>query len=94
MGITEETRRESYEAEKPVIPTHGVRVLTVLNDGPMTASEITEVLLAHGLIPFFNRGFVAPRLTELRQKGLVEPCGRRKATRTDRTEAVWRRTNQ
>lgn len=94
MSITEETRRESYEAGQPVFPTHKVRVLYVLRQGPKTASEITEELLALGLIPFYNRGFVAPRLTELRQQGLVEPCGRRKATRGDRTEAVWRRTDQ
>ena len=93
-NITMETRREAYEAEQPVMPTHRSRVLMVLREGPMTASEITEVLLENQLIPYFNRGFVAPRLTELRKMGLVEPCGRRKATRSDRTEAVWRRTAQ
>lgn len=57
----------------------------------MTASEITEELLKAGKITYFNRNFVAPRLTELKQSGVIEVVGRRRATRSDATEAVWAR---
>ena len=57
----------------------------------MTASEITEELVAAGEIPYFNRNYVAPRLTEMKQMGILKTVGRRKATRSDATEAVWAR---
>lgn len=57
----------------------------------LTASEITEELVAAGRIPYFNRNYVAPRLTELKEIGILTTVGRRKATRSDATEAVWAR---
>lgn len=59
----------------------------------MTASEITEELVAAGEIPYFNRNYVAPRLTEMKQMGILKTVGRRKATRSDATEAVWARVH-
>lgn len=67
-------------------------MLEVLGGREMTVSEITEELVTAGKVPYFNRNYVAPRLTELKDMGIVETCGRRKATRSDATEAVWRRT--
>ena len=40
----------------------------------MTASEITEELVAAGEIPYFNRNYVAPRLTEMKQMGILKTC--------------------
>lgn len=88
---TRETRRQSYDA---IIPKRGKRcrlILETLGDRRMTASEITEELVQTGRIPYFNRNYVAPRLTELKEMGVVETVGRRKATRSDVTEAVWAR---
>lgn len=88
---TRETRRQSYDA---IIPKRGKRcrlILDTLGDRRMTASEITEELVQAGKIPYFNRNYVAPRLTELKEMGVVETVGRRKATRSDATEAVWAR---
>lgn len=88
---TRETRRQSYDA---IIPKRGKRcrlILETLGDRRMTASEITEELVQAGRIPYFNRNYVAPRLTELKEMGVVETVGRRKATRSDATEAVWAR---
>lgn len=47
--------------------------------------------VAAGRIPYFNRNYVAPRLTELKEIGILTTVGRRKATRSDATEAVWAR---
>ena len=90
--ITKETRRESYDAILPKVKDRARLVLETLGSRSMTVSEITEELVAAGRIPYFNRNYVAPRLTELKDRGIVETCGRRKATRSDATEAVWRRT--
>ena len=88
---TKETRRESYDAILPKVKERARLILETLGDKEMTVSEITEELVSSGKIPYFNRNYVAPRLTELKDMGIVETCGRRKATRSDATEAVWRR---
>ena len=90
---TKETRRESYEAVLPKVKERARLILETLGSREMTVSEITEELVSSGKIPYFNRNYVAPRLTELKDMGIVETCGRRKATRSDATEAVWRRVN-
>ena len=88
---TKQTRRESYENVLPKVKERARLVLETLGGRSMTVSEITEELVAAGRIPYFNRNYVAPRLTELKDMGIVETCGRRKATRSDATEAVRRR---
>ena len=88
---TRETRRQSYDA---IIPKRGKRcrlILETLGSRQMTASEITEELVTAAKIPYFNRNYVAPRLTELKEMGVLETVGRRKATRSEATEAVWAR---
>ena len=90
---TKETRRESYEAVLPKVKDRARLILETLGDKEMTVSEITEELVSSGKIPYFNRNYVAPRLTELKDMGIVETCGRRKSTRSNATEAIWRRVN-
>lgn len=88
---TRETRRASYDAVLPKVNDRAKLVLETLGDKEMTVSEITDCLVDAGKIPYFNRNFVAPRLTELKDMGVVETCGRRKSTRSGATEAVWRK---
>lgn len=88
---TKETRRASYEAILPKVNKRCAQILEVLGSRDMTVSEITDELEATGKIPYYNRNYVAPRLTELKDMGVVETCGRRKSTRSPATEAVWRR---
>ena len=90
---TKETRRESYDAILPKVKERARLILETLGSKEMTVSEITEELVSSGKIPYFNRNYVAPRLTELKDMGVVETCGRKKATRSDAKEAVWRRVN-
>lgn len=57
---TKETRRRSYDA---VLPKRAARcrlILETLGNRELTASEITEELVAAGRIPYFNRNYVAP----------------------------------
>ena len=90
---TKETRRESYEAVLPKAKDRARLILETLGSREMTVSEITEELVSSKKIPYFNRNYVAPRLTELKDMGVVETCGRKKSTRSDATEAIWRRVN-
>ena len=73
---TKETRRRSYDA---VLPKRAARcrlILETLGNRELTASEITEELVAAGRIPYFNRNYVAPRLTELKEIGILRTVGR------------------
>ena len=88
---TRETQRQSYDAVLPKREKRCRLILETLGAREMTASEITEELVAAGEIPYFNRNYVAPRLTEMKQMGILKTVGRRKATRSDATEAVWAR---
>ena len=88
---TKETRRKSYAAVLPKVNSRCRLILETLGAREMTVSEITDKLVEAGRIPYFNRNYVAPRLTELKDMGVVETCGRRKSTRSTATEAVWRR---
>lgn len=88
---TKETRRESYEAVLPKVKDRARLILATLGNRELTVSEITDELVAAGEIPYYNRNYVAPRLTELKDMGIVETCGRRKSTHSPATEAVWRR---
>lgn len=88
-----ETRRQSYDAVLPKREKRCRLILETLGAREMTASEITEELVAAGEIPYFNRNYVAPRLTEMKQMGILKTVGRRKATRSDATEAVWARVH-
>lgn len=90
-AITKETRRESYEEVLPKCKERSRQILEVLGTRSMTVSEITDELVAAGRIPFFNRNYVAPRLSELKDMGVVKTVGRRKATHSNATEAVWQR---
>ena len=91
---TKETRRASYEAVLPKVTERRRLILATLGSREMTVSEITDELVEKGLLPYYNRNYVAPRLSELKKKDVVETCGRRKSTRSSATEAVWRRKEQ
>ena len=90
---TKETRRESYDAILPKVKERARLILETLGSKEMTVSEITEELVNSGKIPYFNRNYVAPRITEMKDMGILETCGRRSSTRSSATEAVWRRVS-
>lgn len=88
---TQQTRKESYEAILPKVKDRSRLILETLGSREMSVSEITDELVAAGRIPYYNRNYVAPRLSELKDMGVVETCGRKKSTHSDASEAVWRR---
>ena len=81
--ITKETRQESYV----VRPKRTVQILAVLGEREMTAREIAYEM------GYSDLNAVKPRLTELKEIGIVEVVGKKKDLVTDRNVAVWRKVN-
>ena len=94
MNITEETRRESYEAVKPTIMRRRAVILEILGTREMTATEIAEMLYIRGVTPFYERNFAAPRLTELKAAGKVKTVGKRLCGKTGRKNSIWKQVEQ
>lgn len=90
-AITRQTRRQSYNEVLPKVKERSRLILQTLGSREMTVSEITDELVIKGILPYYNRNYVAPRLSELKAEGIVETCDRRKSTKSQATEAVWRR---
>lgn len=56
----------------------------------LTAKQIAVKLYDKGLAPDSDRNHVSPRLTELMEKGIVEPIGKTLCEYTGRKVTVWR----
>lgn len=56
----------------------------------LTAKQIAVLMYKNGFIPTAERNFSAPRLTELCEKGIVEPIGKTLCEYTGRKVTVWR----
>ena len=66
------------------------QIIECLREKPQqTAKELACSMLAKGYIPYCDRGFTAPRLTELTQKGVVEPVGKKECKWTHKMVAVY-----
>jgi len=90
-NITDETRRESYEAAKVDAAARRrviLEILTEHRDG-MTAREVAGELHRRGITPTNERNFAAPRLTELYKDGKIKVTGKKLCSQTGRNVAVW-----
>lgn len=56
---------------------------------PLTAKEIAVFMFSKGYTPTTERNFSAPRLTEMSQKGIVEPVGKKKCSYTGKMVSVY-----
>ena len=55
----------------------------------LSAKQIAVIMCKMGMIPTTERNFTAPRLTEMTQKGLVEPVGRTTCEYTGKSVTVY-----
>ena len=95
MDLTKETRLDSYEQIANVVEIRKKMILNALSkNGEMTAQEIATELYKSGHIPSDERNFTAPRLTELRKEGKVEPIEKKLCTKTGRKVTVWALKNK
>lgn len=74
--VTFETRAESNEKVDRKVRYN--QIIEILRDStrPMSAKEIAIEMKERGYSTISERNLSAPRLTELSQKGIVEPCGK------------------
>lgn len=85
---TLETRGDSHE--KVDKSKRYSQIIECLLECPqMTAKEIAVVMMQKGYIPTSERNFTAPRLTEMSQKGIVEPVGKKLCEYTGHKVAVY-----
>lgn len=61
----------------------------VLRKGDFTAKEIAEIIYQEGYIPYPVRQAVAPRLTELEIKGIVETVGSKEDHETHKHVSIY-----
>lgn len=90
-GTVKDNRRKAWDGIHPKENERRKLVLDILGDNEMTVSEMVEELLKQGKIAYFNRNYVAPRVTELKDMGVICAAGSRMGTRSNRMETVWKR---
>lgn len=88
-GITKQTRRKSYDGIRTRSGERCKLILETLGNRSMTVEEITDELVAAGHLKYYDRNFVAPRLTELKGAGVLEVVGKKPSKRTGKNTAVW-----
>ena len=85
---TLETRHDSHET----VDKHKryQQIMEVLSEcGPLTAKECADVLFHKGLLPSNERNYAAPRMTELSERGFVEPIGKKPCKWSGKMVAVY-----
>ena len=86
---TLETRADSHDAvDKQKRYKQIIECLTEKREG-LTAKECAVLMMEKGYIPTSERNHSAPRLTELSQKGVVEPIGKKVCRFTGKKVAVY-----
>lgn len=87
---TLETRHEANEkVDRKVRYSQIIECLTQYGSLGLTAKECAEVMFQKGYIPTNERNFCAPRMTELCEKGIVEPIGKKTCRWTGKKVAVY-----
>ena len=83
MSITAETRREAYYETQESAPTRRKEIYQrLLSGGPMTADTLMAAM------GYINPNSVRPRLTELKQSGLVRAVGKAR-NRAGKNVSLW-----
>lgn len=88
--ITYETRGEANESVDRRKRYAQIReCLEESGEDGLTAKECAVMMMEKGFIPTSERNFTAPRLTEMAEKGIVEPVGKKKCQYTGKTVSVY-----
>lgn len=85
---TFDTRGEANESVNKI--KRYTQIIECLKENSeMTAKEIAVRMREKGYIPTSERDFTAPRLTEMSQRGIVEPTGKKTCQYTGHKVAVY-----
>ena len=88
IKIPIECRREAFEKVDKQRLYNAIK--DVLKDGNYTAREIASILFKKGITISSGRQSVAPRLTELKKKGIVEEVEKKYDTLTKVNVSVYK----
>lgn len=94
MSIIHETRCEGHKSVLDKKTERQKLILDILGDRQMTVSEVVKAMLDSGVISYYDRNFVAPRLTELKEAGKVKVVGKRTCIMSGKMIAVWERVDK
>ena len=89
--ITQQTRQMSFNDIQEKQPVRYELILEHL-DRPKTAKELAVELFDLGLTYSDERNMVAPRLTELENRNIVQVIGKKKCKYTGKMVAVYQKT--
>ena len=85
---TFDTRHDAHEMVNKKI--RYIQIIECLKEQPnQTAKELACMMVAKGYVPYADRNFTAPRLTELCYEGTVEVVGKKECKWTHRTVSVY-----
>ena len=89
QDVTLETRAEAHDKVDKAKRYRQIK--SILKDHPegLTAKEVAAYMCRRGLIPFAERNFSAPRLTEMCESGEVEPIGKKVCQYTGRKVSLY-----
>ena len=86
---TYDTRAESHETVDKA--RRYAQIMECFDEAEeLTAKECAVMLWEKGYTPSSERNYAAPRLTELSNKGIIEPVGKTKCRWTGKMVAVYR----
>lgn len=86
--VSFDTRHDAHEQVNK--EQRYAQIIACLQAKPnQTAKEIACMLVSQGRIPYADRNFTAPRLTELYQAGVVEVVGKKECAWTHRMVGVY-----
>ena len=88
---TFETRAESNDlVPRDLRYKQIIEIFEDMKPRNLTAKEVAVFMFNRGFTPNAERNFSAPRITELMQKGIVEPAGKTKCRYTGKTVTIYR----
>ena len=91
LSITIDTINESFNAINNTGVSRRNQCLAALkNFGECTANELAVKMAESGVLPYFSRNFVQPRLNELVAQGKVKVINKKFDTITNRNCAVYK----
>lgn len=85
-----ETRRESHDKVDKAKRYRQIKAILKPCKKGLTAKEIAVRMYMRGYTPTEERNFASPRLTELCEKGVVEPVGKTICKYTGKKVTVYR----
>lgn len=84
-----ENRHDSNESVNKSLRYRQIKSILRTRKRGLTAKQIAVLMYKNGFIPTAERNFSAPRLTELCEKGIVEPIGKTLCEYTGKKVTVY-----